>query len=95
MVPATPRLSKVGRERLSVLHKLSEILLLQTISVTVLKSGDSHPPSVELTAVERLLAAYTNTTILSYDDIYPPGVMEVSKKGAIGEVFLLGAAGDD
>ena len=98
VVPATPRLSKVGGERLSVLHTLSETLLVVKMSETVLVSEDPHPPSVELTAVEKLLAACSKTTILTYDDIYPPDVMEGSKKvgeGRFGEVFLLGAAGED
>jgi len=97
VVPATPRLSKMGGDRMSVLHALSETLLPEeALSETI--PAASLPPPTQLTPVQKLLAVCTKKNILGYDAIYPPDVMEGSKKvgeGAFGEVFLLGAAGDD
>jgi len=53
---------------------------------------------VPVTSLDKLLRVCTNQEVLQFDHIYPPDVIEGSTKvgeGAFGEVFLIGASGDD
>jgi len=103
VVPATPRPDRLGGGRLSVMQLLSETLQTdknQLLSQTLLSNTlePDSPQIVELTAVEKLLAACTKEEILPFDAIYPADKLEGSKKvgeGAFGEVFLLGSEGED
>jgi len=92
VVPSTPRMSVMDSKntRLSVLQSLSETLLVENISETI--------PDFSMTPLDKLLAICNTDQVLPFDKIYPPEVMEGSKKvgeGAFGEVFLIGSVGDD
>ena len=80
--------------RLSMLHTLSETLLVEESFIS--ESLPAHIVSV--TPLEKLLRACTLQKVVQFNHIYPSDVMDGSTKvgeGAFGEVFLIGAAGND
>ena len=80
--------------RLSMLHTLSETLLVEESFIS--ESLPAH--IVPVTPLEKLLRACTIQKVVQFDHIYPSDVMDGSTKvgeGAFGEVFLIGAAGND
>jgi len=98
IVPSTPRLTEYGKQdtRLSVLQTLSETLLCD--------SEASFAPEVTRidiipsTPLDKLLRACSSQQVQLFDSIYPPETIKGSTKigeGAFGEVFLLGAEGDE
>jgi len=94
-----PSMSKVLDEgtqstRLSTLHTLSETLLVEESII----SESNHANITTATSLDKLLRVCTIQEVLCFDHIYPPEVIEGSIKvgeGAFGEVFLIGASGDD
>jgi len=94
-----PSMSKVLDEgtqstRLSTLHTLSETLLVEESIIP----ESNHANITTATSLDKLLRVCTIQEVLCFDHIYPPEVIEGSIKvgeGAFGEVFLIGASGDD